>query len=150
VGECERQETQILQQPASRRQGIWGRLSDAQIMHTATMGRTQKQDGEGGIDQEDIFHRVVFFLAALTRRLFRSILGADDAPFGAVTGKRGRPARWPVQRVEWLRMGSPPQRGDHGATSVFETLSRCARAARERVGVSSRVRSAACSAGKRT
>src|SRR4029434_5214275 len=54
-------------------------LSDAQIMHTATMGRTQKQDGEGGIDQEDIFHRVVFFLAALTRRLFRSILGRSGA-----------------------------------------------------------------------
>jgi hypothetical protein len=58
-------------------------------MDPATMGRTQKEDGKGGIDQEDIFYRVVFFLAALTRRLFRSSLGADDAPFGAVMGKRG-------------------------------------------------------------
>ena len=36
-----------------------------------------------------MFHRVIFFLAALTRRLFRSILGADDALFGAVMGTRG-------------------------------------------------------------
>ena len=40
-------------------------LSDAQIMHTAAMGRTQKEDGEEGIDPEDIFHGMVFFLAAL-------------------------------------------------------------------------------------
>ena len=32
---------------------------------------------------------MVFFLAALTVRLFNRVLGADDAPFGAVRGKRG-------------------------------------------------------------
>jgi len=41
------------------------------------------------LDCLDMFHRVIFFLAALTRRLFRSILGADDALFGAVMGTRG-------------------------------------------------------------
>jgi len=56
-------------------------------MHTAAMGRTQKQDDERGIDQQNIFHRVVFFLAAITPRLFSRVLGADDASFGAVMGK---------------------------------------------------------------
>ena len=41
------------------------------------------------IDQQDIFDRVVLFLAAITRRLCSRVLGADDAPFGAVMGKRG-------------------------------------------------------------
>ena len=36
-----------------------------------------------------IFYRVVFFLAAITVRLFNRVLGADDAPFGPVMGKRG-------------------------------------------------------------
>jgi len=30
---------------------------------------------------------MVFFLAALTRGLFNRVLGADDAPLGAVMGK---------------------------------------------------------------
>jgi hypothetical protein len=51
----------------------------------------EKKDDEQGIDQQDIFHRVVFFLAAITRGLFKRVLGADDPPFGAVMGKRGTP-----------------------------------------------------------
>jgi hypothetical protein len=39
---------------------------------------------------------VVFFLAAITRRLFSRVLGADDAPFGSVMGKGGRP------RFSWV------------------------------------------------
>ena len=56
-------------------------------MDTATVGVTEKKDDEQGIDEQDIFHRVVFFLAAITLRLFRRGLGADDAPLGAVMGK---------------------------------------------------------------
>ena len=51
------------------------------------MGRTQKQDSEEGIDEQDIFDGVVLFLPAITFRLFSRVLGADDAPFGAVMGK---------------------------------------------------------------
>ena len=36
-----------------------------------------------------IFYGVVLFLAALTLGLFNRVLGADDAPFGAVMGTRG-------------------------------------------------------------
>ena len=44
---------------------------------------------EEHIDQQDIFDGVVLFLAAITRGLLGRVLGADDAPFGPVMGKRG-------------------------------------------------------------
>jgi len=85
--ERERQEAQILQQPAPSREWVGGSLSDAQIMDTATAGVAQKEDDEESIDQEDIFYRVVPFLATITFFLFSRVLGADDAPFRPVMGK---------------------------------------------------------------
>src|SRR5712692_1350929 len=64
--ERERQEAQILQQPTPSRERVGGCLSDAQIMDTATVGVAQKEDEEQGIDQQDIFDRVVPFLATIT------------------------------------------------------------------------------------
>ena len=58
-------------------------------MDMAPIGVAQKEDRERGIDQQDIFHRVVFCLAAITVFLFSRVLGADDAPFRPVMGKRG-------------------------------------------------------------
>src|SRR5262249_36763968 len=116
-------------------------------MDTATIGVAQKEDDEQGIDQQDIFHGVVFFLAALTRGLFSMVLGADDPPCRAVMGKRGDAgaAAGPVA----TGVGSPS-----GATmvaaSASATPSRWARARRERVGASPRARRAASSTGKRT
>jgi len=90
---------------------------------------------------------VVLFLAAITRRLFSRILGADDTPFGAVMGKRGD-----AGTMEGAAAGDVPS-SSSGATTVAAsasaTPSRWARAARERVGASPRVRSAASSTGKR-
>jgi hypothetical protein len=57
-------------------------------MDTPAVCLTQKKDRERGIHQQDILHRMVFFLAALTRRLFSNVLGADEASFGPVMGKR--------------------------------------------------------------
>jgi hypothetical protein len=48
-------------------------------MDAAAVGGAQKEDREGRIDQQDIFYRVVFFLAAITCCLCSSVLGADDA-----------------------------------------------------------------------
>src|SRR3989449_3616306 len=87
--ERERQEAQILQQPTPSREWVGGGLSDAQIMDTAAVGVAQKEDDEERIDEQDIFDGVVLFLAALTRFLFRSILGTNDPPFGPVMGTRG-------------------------------------------------------------
>src|SRR5262249_5297628 len=87
LGERERQETQILQQPTPSRQRVGGGLCDAQIMGTAAVGGDQKEDEEERIDEQDIFHRVVFFLAAITIGLFSRVLGADNTPFSPVMGK---------------------------------------------------------------
>src|SRR6266700_1095410 len=113
-------------------------------MGAAAVGVAQKEDDEQGIDQQDIFDRVVFFLAAITFRLCRRVLGADDAPLGAVMGKRGDAGA--VVRGT----GSSSRGATTVAASASETPSRCARAVRERAGASPRVRNAASSTGKRT
>src|SRR5256712_4838878 len=89
LGKRERQEAQILQQPAPRGQGVGRRGGNGLIMDTAAVGVTEKEDDEQGIDQQDIFDRMVLFLATITLRLCSRVLGADDAPLGAVMGKRG-------------------------------------------------------------
>ena len=58
-------------------------------MGAAGMGLTQKENGEGSIDQQHVFHRMALFLAAITARLLKRVLGARDAPFGAIMAKRG-------------------------------------------------------------
>ena len=58
-------------------------------MRAAAIGVAQEEDEEERIDQQDIFDRVISFLAAITRRLFSRVLGADDASFRPVMGKRG-------------------------------------------------------------
>src|SRR5262249_51791160 len=143
----EGQEAQILQQPTPGRERVGGGLSDAQIMHTAAIGRTQKQDGEGGIDQQDIFHRVVFFLAAITPRLFSSVWGADVASSGAAMGKRGGAAV--AAGVATGGVCSASRGVATVAASASERPSRWARAVRERAGASPRARRAASRAGKR-
>ena len=56
-------------------------------MGAAAIGITEKEDEEQGIDQQDIFYRMISFLTAITLFLFSRVLGADDASFGAVMGK---------------------------------------------------------------
>ena len=63
--ECEGQEAQIRQQPTPSRERVGGGLRDAQIMGAAAIRVTEKEDEQEGIDQQDIFHRVVFFLATI-------------------------------------------------------------------------------------
>jgi hypothetical protein len=105
-------------------------------MDAAAIGVTEKEDAEQGIDEQDIFCRMVLVLAALTLFLFNRILGADDAPFGAVMGKRGDAGGAP--------RGAGSSRGATTvAASASETPSRWARAVRERAGASPRARSAA-------
>src|SRR5215831_2506305 len=102
---------------------------------------TEKKDAKEGIDEQNILHRVVFFLAALTRGLFSRILGADDASLGAIMGKRGD-AGAGVRGT-----GSSSRGATTAAASASETPSRWARAVKERAGASPRVRNAASSGG---
>src|SRR5712692_1715154 len=117
-------------------------------MDTASVGIAEKEDREGGIDQHDIFDRVVLFLAAITLGLFRRVLGADDTPFRPVMGKRGdagTPAGAAARGAGASSSGTTTV-----AASASATPSRCARAPRERAGASPRVRNAASSVGKST
>src|SRR5215831_18019751 len=113
-------------------------------MHTAAMGVAQKEDREEGIHEQDIFHCVVFFLAAITLFLFSRVLGADDAPFRPVMGKRGDIGG------ATTGAGSSASGGTATAASASVTPSRCARALRERAGASPRVRRAVSSTGRST
>src|SRR5256884_6965241 len=113
-------------------------------MGAAAIGVAQKEDREQGIHEQDIFDGVVLFLATITPRLFSRVLGADDASFRPVMGKRGDAG------TATRGAGSSASGVTTVAASASETPSRCARAVRERAGASPRVRSAASTAGRRT
>ena len=66
LGQRERQKTQILQQPAPGGQGIRRRVGNGLVMDTTAIGVAQEEDEKQRIDEQDIFHRVIFFLAAIT------------------------------------------------------------------------------------
>jgi hypothetical protein len=87
--ERERQEAEILEQPAPRGQGVRGGLGNPLVVGTARVGLTQKEDQEHGVAQEHVVDHVVLFLAAIIARLLSRILGALDAPFGPIVPKRG-------------------------------------------------------------
>src|SRR6516165_4427618 len=113
-------------------------------MGTAAVGVAQKEDDEPGIDEQDVFDRVVSFLAAITLFLFNRVLGADNAPFRPVMGKRGKSGAAPPGAA------SSASGATTVAASASETPSRWAKAVSERAGASPRARRAASSTGKRT
>jgi hypothetical protein len=93
--------------------------------------------------EQDMFDGVVLFLATLTLALFRRVLGAADAPCGAIRGKRGD--------AGGATRGAGAARGATTvAASATETPSRWARAVSERAGAAPRGRRAASRAGRRT
>src|SRR5262249_41759258 len=116
-------------------------------MHTAGVGVTEEEDEEQGIDEQDIFHGVVFFLAALTRFLCSRVLGADDASLRPVMGKRGESG---VATGATTTGAGSSSTEPTTAAAASGTPSRWARAVRDRAGASPRVRRAASSAGRRT
>jgi hypothetical protein len=87
--ERDRQAAQGRSHPAARGQGRRRRSRPGLLMSAAALGGTAKKEEPQGSDEQDVFHRVGFFLAALTRALCSRVLGADDAPFRPVMGQRG-------------------------------------------------------------
>jgi hypothetical protein len=116
-------------------------------MGTAAISIAQEEDKEQRVDEEDIFDRVVSFLAAITRGLLRRVLGADDPSFRPVMGKRGEAGA--AAGATPRGAGSSSSGATTVAASASETPRRWAKAASERVGASPRVRSAARRAGRR-
>src|SRR2546425_10768140 len=113
-------------------------------MDAAAIGVTEKEDDKQGIDQEDIFYRVVSFLAAITLFLFNRVLGADDAPFGPVMGTRGEAGA--AAGAPTTGAGSSSSAPTTVAAAASATPSRSARVVRERAGAAPRAHSAARSA----
>src|SRR5712691_2716704 len=148
LGQRERQEAQLLQQPTPGGQGIRRRVGNRLLMDAAAVGVAQKENDEQRIHEQDIFDRVVLFLPAITVGLFNRVLGADDAPLRPVMSKRGEAGA--AAGSATLSAGSSSSGVTTVAASASETPSCWARAVRERAGASPRVRSAASSAGKRT
>ncbi len=116
-------------------------------MNAAAIGVAQKAKREPGIDEQASVDRVVLVLAALTRGLCRRVLGADEAPLGAVRGTRGEAGGATGAATTGAGSSHEPTTA---AASASETPSRWARAVRERAGAAPRARSAASSTGSRT
>jgi hypothetical protein len=136
----ERQETKILQQPAARRQGIRCGIGNPLIVGAAGLRVTQKEDGQRRIDQQDVFHGVALFLAAITARLLNRILGALDAPFSPVVSKRGEAG---------AGVGGCSGGTKSAVASAAAIPTRLASSFNDRVGASPSVRSVVCSTTKR-
>src|SRR5260370_13798396 len=110
-------------------------------MEAAASRLAEKEDREWGIDQEDIFHRMILFLPTLTVRLYSRAMGADDTPFRAVMGTRGDTG---------TAAGAAAIGADCSASgmttvvaSASETPRRCANAVSEGAGASPTARAAA-------
>ena len=149
LGQRTRQEVQILQEPVPRRQRRRRRVGNGRIMSAAAIGVTEKEEEEQRIDEQDMFDRVVAFLAALTRFLFNRVLGADDTLRGAVMGTRGDTSGAATGRSA-TGGGSSASGVTTGAASATEMASRRARTTSKRAGASPRVRRAASSTGRST
>ena len=117
-------------------------------MEAAAGGVAEEEDEKQGVDQEHIFDGVVRFLPALTVRLCRRVLGADDASFGPVMGTRGEAGA--AAGMGARGVGSSSSGTTTVAASASETPRRWARADRERAGAAPRARRAASNAGNRT
>ena len=149
--ERERQEPEILEQPAARGQGIGRGVCNPLVVGASPIGVAQEEDREPGIDQQHIFHRVAFFLTALTARLLSRILGALDAPFGPVMPTRGEGASGVGVAAGGLTGDTGSASGTtRGATAASATPRRCANSATERAGASPMARSAARRTTNRT
>ena len=84
-----RQEAASLEQPTPCGPGRGRRVGNARRRHAAAVGGAQPEEQEAGMDAQALVDRVVRFLTALTGGLCRRVLGAADAPCGAVMGTRG-------------------------------------------------------------
>jgi hypothetical protein len=139
----ERQEAQILEQPAASGHGVRRGGGNPLVVSTPRIGGTQKEDGERRLDQQHILHRMAFRLATITARLLSRILGTFEAPFGAIVAKRGEADGSPGGDGSW-----------GGATTAVASSSatprRFASSVTDRVGASPSVRSVDRSTTKRT
>jgi hypothetical protein len=149
--ERERQKAQILEPPTTYGQRVGSRLRHALVMDAAGIRVTQKKNRERRVDQPHVLHGVALFLATITARLLSRILGALDAPFGAIMATRGEMgADVGTTAGGSVGSGSSSFGATMAAASASATPRRWASAVKDRVGTSPSVRSVACKTTKRT
>lgn len=90
--ECESLKAKVLQQLTSGWQRVRGAVGNLFIVSLSLNRVAHKEDGERGIDQEHVFHRVFLFLSAVIELLIIRVLGARDGSLGAIVTKRGPPS----------------------------------------------------------
>jgi hypothetical protein len=89
LGERQGQQAQSLYPSAPRGLRRGRGLGQVLLMDAPAVRLPQKKDRERGMEAQDVLPRVVLLLAALTRRLFRRVLGADAPSFRPGMGQRG-------------------------------------------------------------
>jgi hypothetical protein len=148
---CEGQAAEILEQPAPRGQGVRGGIGHARIVGAASVSVTEKEDRERRVDQPHVFQRVTRFLAAIIALLLSRILGALEAPFGPLVATRGEGAAGVGATAGRLAGGTGSAVGTtRAAASASVTPIRWANACKDRLGVSPKARSVACSTPNKT
>jgi hypothetical protein len=141
-------EAQILEQPTARGSRRGGGIRNALILDTTRGGLTQAENRQHGIDQPYIFDRVARFLAAITARLLRRILGTPDASCGPIMRNRGDAGDWAGAAAD--ARGSSCPDPTKALTSASVTPRRFASSIKDRLGVAPSVRSVACRTTNRT
>lgn len=80
---------EILHEVTLLRQGIAARVRNGFVVDGTWMRQAQKEDVHELIDQDDVFHGVVFLLPAVVAPLLLGILGPLDRPLGSIVAKKG-------------------------------------------------------------
>lgn len=88
------------------------------------------------IHQDDILHRMTFFLAALMAFLLSRVCGTLDASLGAIMAKRGG--------LSWLGASCPSSSG-----GTMLSANRCANSSIDRAGASPSLLSVICKTGNK-
>ena len=83
---------QVLEQLTPCRQRVRRPIGQTLVVDAARCGLTEEHDTQRGIDQQEVFQHMPFFLATITRLLFSRVCGARDGSLGAVMTKRGATA----------------------------------------------------------
>lgn len=78
--------TEVIDQFAVWWQWIGCSISNRLVVNASFIGVTQEQH-EKRLNQEDIFHGVTLFLAAVTAGLFMRVVRSDDRSLGSVLKK---------------------------------------------------------------
>jgi hypothetical protein len=139
------QKAEVLEQPAARGPGVGRGIRNPLVVDTARRGGTQTEDRERRVDQAHMFHRLACFLTTITARLFKRVLGARDAPFGAIVATRGAVgARTGATADSSAGVDSSAGGTHRAAASASVTPTRCASSGKERLGASPSVHSAPC------